>query len=58
MVKEGQLKPEDVAIYYFEKEENETTATRYNIEEDGFMDKSLPESFIGNSYNLAMKLLK
>lgn len=58
MVKEGQLKPEDVAIYYFEKEGNETTATRYNIEEDGFMDKKLPQNFIGNSYNLAMQLLK
>jgi len=58
MVKEGKLKPEEVAIYYFEKEDNETKATRYNIEEDGFMDKKLPQNFIGNSYNLAMQLLK
>ncbi len=57
LVKKGLLKKEDVTIHYFTKEDNRTKVSIHKIEDDGFLDVSLPQDFFDVSYQLVSELL-
>ncbi len=57
LVKKGLLKKEDVTIHYFTKEDNRTKVSIHKIQDDGFLDVSLPQDFFDVSYQLVSELL-
>ncbi len=57
LVKQGVTKKEDVTIHYFTKENDTTKVSVHKIEEDGFLDISLPEDFMDVSYSQTFQLL-
>jgi len=58
-IAEGTVKLEDVAIHYFEPNENGTRVFEIKLNEDGqFIDDGLPENFFAEGYIESMEHLK
>lgn len=51
------IKPEDVAIYYFKREPSKFEITEHKIEFDGSLSPSFPTGFYDTSYSLVKQLL-
>lgn len=58
LVKEKTINSEDVTIHYFTRENDKSAVSLHHIQEDGFLDKELPEDFFDVSYHLASRLLQ
>ncbi len=55
--KEFQLKPSDVSIHYFKRDEKKFSITSHSINENGLLTPSFPHGFYDVSYNLVKDLL-
>jgi predicted ATPase len=60
LVKQGKygIKPEDVSIHYFRRENKKTIISSHLILEDGFLEPEMPNDFFDLSYNLVKELFR
>ncbi|MBZ0184472.1 MAG: DUF3696 domain-containing protein [Melioribacteraceae bacterium] len=57
LVAKNEIKKEDVAIYYFDKQNGKTKVKEIKLNDNGFFAEPLPEGFFDESYNLTEELL-
>lgn len=55
--KEFHLKPSDISIHYFKRDERKFTITTHTINENGVLSPSFPDGFYDVSYNLVKALI-
>lgn len=60
LVAQGEVKKEQIAVYYFNKDEKTgiTSIKEMELEDNGFFKEPWPDGFFDDSYNLTKELLK
>ncbi|MBE2281238.1 MAG: DUF3696 domain-containing protein [Ignavibacteriaceae bacterium] len=58
LVAQKKLSPDEIGVYYFDREKDGTTVRKINLDENGGWIEQFPSGFFDESYNLVKELIK